>query len=652
MNLGSASFRPAPLLQTLAFVALAAFGIRTISNGDFWVHLATGRLLVESGWVRSDPFSFTTDTSRAWIQPNWLYDALLFFVWRVGGATGAVLLTIIPTLLAFGLIGRLVRETTSGANRACALLLMAWILAPSFVPGPATVALLLLSIFIRILSKGVSPRGLIPLLPLQIAWTNLHPSFLLGPAIALLFAFERREAKKNESFLTAAALLAGTIANPYGLRMHELAYKLFLDSNMGALMDWISPFQSEFPLFLLRAPLFTAIAVLAIGFVTYKDRLPMGLTVLGVAGAFLAVLSPRYWLFAALFMYPLTAISLRSITARIEERLNLAVWAPAGRGFLAGASALTLFLVTSGFYFNRIGSASAFGLGIEEEAFPVKACETILAHPDFPARAINLAHDGGYLAWTFPQRRIFCDTRMPVYGASFFQGLARALVSDGTVLTNLLNRFDPGAFILSGAWPGAGLAARRLIDTGEWAPAYFDGTTFVLLRRDPAHEKMLEDFDIQRKGLHLLETTRRAYLRDGSSPLPQKNSVRLMGAGNVYYALGRYQEAQAVCEVVTMASPTLASAWTKLGISSFQLGDYDRAVRELERAVDLQGDNAVAYLWLSRAYAKLGQSTMADRMQARAFRLNPKLGEALLKEAYSPPQAAPAPTLPAPPSKF
>lgn len=631
----SAEFTPprAGYLWYMAIASVAFFGFRTLSNSTFWIHLASGRLLAEQGWIRSDPFSFTTDTSRVWINATWLYDALLYRLWQMGGSPAVTIAFVCCVVAAFALLRPLVRDRASDANQALALLLIAWLIAPALSIGPHGPALLFAAFFIRMLSHARARTAALTLIPIQLAWTNMHASFLLGPALAVAFWFDRKNHPHARlPIWLPAALLAATLLNPYGIRLHQLAFSSVINPNTGALIEWVSPFHNEFAPFATRFAQTALLIVVASGFISIIGRLPTALTALGVAGAFLLVLSPRYVVFAGLFIFPFSSISLHGTSDWITRRLGTTLWEPAGRSLAAFAAALTLLLVSSGYYFNRTGSASTFGLGIARDVFPMRACESILARPDFPERALNLAQDGGYLAWALPHRKIFTDTRTPVYGASFYQGLGRALLIDNDVLANLLTRFNPGAIILNGAWPGAGQAARRLIDSGDWAPAYFDGITMVLLRTTRENARLLTDFETQRAGLRELENARRAYESELASLFPARNHARLIGAGTFYYSLWRFREAAAVLDPVTRGSPTYVTGWQNLGIALLNTGQTKEGARALEHAVRLRPRDALAYLWLGKAYESLNDPSRADRMRQKGKRFNPSLAESFEKE--------------------
>jgi hypothetical protein len=63
-----------PLVLALGFL-LGSFAVR---NSDFWMHLATGRLIAHGAFTfGQDPFAFGTE-GRYWVNHSWLYDWVLY----------------------------------------------------------------------------------------------------------------------------------------------------------------------------------------------------------------------------------------------------------------------------------------------------------------------------------------------------------------------------------------------------------------------------------------------------------------------------------------------------------------------------------------------------------------------------------------------
>src|SRR5262249_1543276 len=83
----------------LAFL-LASF---TVRNSDFWLHLATGRLLAQHQYTfGSDPFTYTSGPAY-WVNHAWLYDLLLYLTASLtGGAESALGGAVLVVLKALG----------------------------------------------------------------------------------------------------------------------------------------------------------------------------------------------------------------------------------------------------------------------------------------------------------------------------------------------------------------------------------------------------------------------------------------------------------------------------------------------------------------------------------------------------------------------
>ena len=74
----------------LGLFLVTLFCVRTISNAEFWMHLALGRGLAEQGFSRVDTLTFTA-AGQPYLNPSWLFDRFLFPLWQLGGATFIIL---------------------------------------------------------------------------------------------------------------------------------------------------------------------------------------------------------------------------------------------------------------------------------------------------------------------------------------------------------------------------------------------------------------------------------------------------------------------------------------------------------------------------------------------------------------------------------
>jgi hypothetical protein len=178
---------------------IASFAIR---NTDYWMHLATGRLLANRNYeLGKDPFAYTTRDAY-WVNHSWLFDFGLYGLTAlVGGpeskSAGMILvgarglLTAVVFCLMVG-IGR--RGQSRWLPIVCAILAVLS-MSPRLQIQPLLVSVLFLAVTLYILigprsadrigASSLNRYWLLP--PLFLLWVNLDSWFFLGPLTVLLY---------------------------------------------------------------------------------------------------------------------------------------------------------------------------------------------------------------------------------------------------------------------------------------------------------------------------------------------------------------------------------------------------------------------------------------------------------------------------------
>ncbi|HLJ93014.1 MAG TPA: hypothetical protein VKU02_07465 [Gemmataceae bacterium] len=192
------------VVLALAFL-LASVAVR---NSDFWMHLATGRLLAHGEYhFGVDPFSYTS--TDYWANHAWFFDLILYVLTSLAGGPesepAGIVLVVLKALLVTLLAWIMVRTRRPGRSQwipaVCAgLALVA--MSPRLLLQPTLISLLFLSLTLYILQKprhseeDVLGRGQTPglplavywlLVPLFVLWVNLDNWFLLGPITLALY---------------------------------------------------------------------------------------------------------------------------------------------------------------------------------------------------------------------------------------------------------------------------------------------------------------------------------------------------------------------------------------------------------------------------------------------------------------------------------
>lgn len=603
------------VLVILGFALLALTGIRTVSSPDIFTHIALG----QAEGAKADPLSYTM-ADKQWINLSPLYDKLVYQLWSVGGAGLVTLIHVLLVIASFGLMLRLGKDWGGPLSQTLALLLCARLMLPVFNPGPSAFFILFTALYLTLLYRVKNFNLLAGIvLVLQVLWTNMHPSFLFGPLIVLMFAIENWQITRNTSrgrvvtplttrlFILAGAALLVTLINPNLINLHTHIFTNWKLLSGKEHIEWISLFSNFFPQTLISSLTVFALLLGAGGLITLQKRLPVVLTTLALVGAFLTVRSIGSLHLFAFLAFPFMILSFNAVSDYLSrtlitvlktsnERLHTLLSAMA----LLLTIASILSLVTNRAY-ATIGSASRFGLGVEEGAFPT-AVDHILSREDFPKTILNIPHDGGYLALKNPNQKIFCDTRYSFYGSEFYKSLDNALRGDAAAWNKILSDWRPHAAVLNGCWPDSGALANRLIGSGNWKLVYFDGATFILIRNLPEYEALMKDPSIQQSGLAVLEKARQDYLEQNKGFLKGGNPSHLIGAGSLYLALNRPKEAEVVFAAITENNPKMAGAWLGLGQSMVYQKKLSAGIEMMEKAADITPRNGRVWIALLNAY--------------------------------------------------
>jgi len=106
----------------------------------------------------------------------------------------------------------------------------------------------------------------------------------------------------------------------------------------------------------------------------------------------------------------------------------------------------------------------------------------------------------------------------------------------------------------------------------------------------------------------------------------QEDLVRiLIYAGSCHNSLGEYEEAVVVLERAGKAAGHVKEIYNSLGFSYFQLKNYDKAIENLNTAVEIDPCSAVDYASLGSNYREKGDFDKAIVMYEKALTLDPDM---------------------------
>lgn len=627
------------ILVILGLLFIAAIGFRTISTPEIWTHLAQGR--------SSAPLSYTEPGNLP--NTTWLYDKLAYTAWNMGKAPLLILLNIAGLLGTFTLLLQVSKKWGGTLSQGFALLIAGHLIFQGLDVGPEIAMVLFIALFLYLLSFARKPAVLFGLLiPLQILWTNMHGSFFYGPLLAGLAAIQAAQqnksssrSKRNQSLTAAtygiltAALALATLANPYLFKMH---LQVVADLKSAQPAYWLSLFTGFFQNQAVK-PLILFVMVLgACGLITLKKKLPVLLTTIAIYGAFRAIASSQMAMLFAVLSFPFVVLSLTAISEYIQGTLQHVLGENAKHMYVVTSivfvllTGLSFIPLASNCAYAKTGSASNFGLGIEEGLYP-SGIDALLENPDFPPaeKTLNLPADGGYLAFNYENRKVFIDVRPGCYDETLLSDLNGMMRGDQDAYLAIYDTYRPEAMIINTLPPSAVqgihflLTLRKSDGTGApiWRLVYFDGSTVILVLNDTRFASIYTNTEAQLAGLSKLENARADFAQQLDS-CTAGNPAPLIGAAKVYLALNRLTESKALFSLLLKANDQIPGAWIGLGQSQLRLKNFDEAIQSLKTATEIAKRNPQAwgaYAQACRIYSsRSNDAAMKEELMAESER--------------------------------
>jgi len=452
------------LVLLFGFVA-ASFLAR---NSDVWLHLATGRALVQGHYeFGHDPFSYTT-TDLYWANHAWLFDMGLYLTYQWMGDAFVVGMKAVGVAAIASLLLILARGSGPLWVPLGCVLLAVLAMTPRLLLQPTLASVLLLAAVLCCLRVG---RRWLILVPILVAlWVNLDSWFLLGPIVVVLYwagsKLEPLSVPVWPQWLIPATFLA-TLASPHHIHALTLPTELSPAVWSSGLADdprFSGLFVSPWHLSTLGArggynlAAWAYLILLTLGGLSFlvQPRALLswrGLVLLPFAA--LAGWQARLIPFFAVVAGPITALN-------IQDRMARQTLVQTGRLAIGLASSALIALGSFGWLvgFNNRERGIAWGIvsdptlaraaqGIQEwrDANQIPSdTRTFPTHPD-------LAH---YIAWFAPNERGFLDSRFTLFTtvANDYENLSRALGlrpdenSDQQQFGELLEKYHIGAVIL------------------------------------------------------------------------------------------------------------------------------------------------------------------------------------------------------------
>jgi hypothetical protein len=481
-----------PSMPVLVFVLIfwiSLFFMPKIMNagdGDLGRHITSGSVILATGQIPTqDLFSHTM--SGALLYPKeWLSQVLFAVAFRIAGLNGIAWLTALILAATYGFLAIGLRRL--GVNLAVTLaggLIASAVGSLHALTRPHILSWLLFTLFLLVLEdyrRTSRRRTLWLLLPLMVAWANLHGAFIYGLVLIALYfigaVLEGERRRAIELFVFTILVILASFVNPVGPAM--------LTHNLDFLQNrFLTDLSTEY-----ASPNFHIISTWP-----FAALLAASIVIIGRTGQRLnwtLVILLSCWTAFALYSVrnvPLYAQVAVFILAPYADRL-MNDWLPRATPFLSHldgfdrlangwvwAIVAVVFLVgleSSGTNLDPWGMGNTF----DPHVFPVAAVDGVKASP--PAgEMFNEFNWGGYLLYRlWPDKKVFIDGWIDFYGEGLTREYLQALNAEPGWET-ILDRHQVQWVIIAPTRP----LAVRLDESPAWGLRYKDQVAGVWVRR-------------------------------------------------------------------------------------------------------------------------------------------------------------------------
>lgn len=640
MNLKATSEKLRRLLPYAVLATAAVLATRRLDDFDTWWHLASGRWIVENGYVpHTDTLSFTVP-DNAWINLQWLFDVVLYCVHSLGGENALSLLAAVCFSTGAWL---LLVNTRTFVDDITASILVLWALLLAeerFLIRPEMFSFIFLGLVLRVLLtlRRTDGRYAWVLVPLMALWVNFHALYIMGIVCILctvggafvsrlpLFPAGWRDASdigpqaRRRLFRWAPIAVLATAINPYFFEGMRFPLKLMtrIDDERAVFMsigEFRSPWSDYFTTMSISAyqGLFIfgcAVVVVAalVDGVGRKRRdgetltspgFDMGAVAIFCGLAYLSYLARRNLGIFAFGVPPVLAMCMSGVWARVGARRrenveSATLWlAPV----IFTVSIGLAFWAMTNRYYQADERSHEFGLGVLEANYPREAV-SFARDMNLPGPMYNDLTMGGYMTWDHPtDEGVFMDGRLEVYDTEFYSYYQSAFRERG-VFEEQIAKYGIQSAVLFHRWGNRTALVRLMMADPQWSLVYFDYVAIIFVRR-PGNEDVI--------ARALAEFPRRRQKIDDAlaapvdswvpGQVPMSRLVALETYARLLANLGRGDETIKLYELLigfSPAPPQEARARVSLGYQLARRGSTEQALMHLRKALQLEPDNVGA----------------------------------------------------------
>lgn len=404
--------KPSRFISWLFFFALLGFFLLPATDPDLGWHLRCGQLIwQEHSLCTPNQFSVLLE-NYSWPNHYWLYQALLYPVYRIGGLWGLTFFNALLVSSAFLFLYWSIKNYLWEKMLALGLVIhWSWSVLSLGIRSQL-MGFFFFYLLLWALSEAEKKPKFIFLLPLiTLFWANSHGSVIISLGLLAFLGLKLFLARPRNPLPIVASLggaVLTTFLNPFGFRIYEDAWRHFVVVKLETLIaEWVPPQPEMQQLIILSA----------LGFFFYlllgnrpRDKFLALLVPFFALAALKARRQVPFYFSISFYLFFLSSLTKQIAAFWLKQKTI--------RNNLALLTTLAFLLLGTVANFQRTATVNASWENYCQEAsdldFPCPAIEKLKEQPN-KGNLFNRYEWGGFLIWQLPEYKVFVDGRMPAW---------------------------------------------------------------------------------------------------------------------------------------------------------------------------------------------------------------------------------------------
>lgn len=641
----------------LLFAIIALCTTIEIKDLDLWLHMKMGEFIVHNGYVPSVDILSASFAGQPWVNHEWLFQVIIYLVKSEWGLDGLIYMQSVIVVLTFLIFLFLVYAKERQLVIIPLLFSVLQVYDTRFTIRPDIFSVFFFAVYIYILSLHLDKRwSLWVLFALQVIWTNMHGYSLFGIVfIAIGYSAEWIKRRvplpyewNKEGRLSDAeyrrlgrifiALVCATLVNPLTFEGALYPFKILLGVSGDAKIFFQHITELQRPLewgslFDLgsNGSFKVLIFLSLLSFFFNRYRIDIGGLLFWLVFLLFSLTALRNMIYFSFAAFLATMLNLSNLTLRevLPFRFNRPEFVSLTGWMLALLIMVRLVdygqeRMLNGYYdFDKYERKSEF-LGVAQRSFPEKGVDFLLQN-GVRGNFFNDFNSGAYLIGrAYPQVRVFMDGRTELRGGKFFK-YYYTIWAEGNEknFDQAVSRHNlTGVFVNTIMSPAPPKFLNMVYGKKDWRLVYFDYDAVIFLRDVPQNAELIAKFSVD---LAKFKPQEIDLLRSGTAKFIP---YRYLNRAQTLKALGFIEQAAAEADAALKAMPGYDMAYKIKGDYFAAQKDYEKAFINYRLALLCSSANMEARSGFVRSYIGLGQYDQAVKEAKKSLEIAPESPEA------------------------